>query len=136
MRKNTASSALLDSTLRIHEGSSASAESAATTANPNAASSIESRRVLGDDCCEGSRKHFNGHLLGGDIVGNIFGGHSQLVIAGNRLVGNKQLPGTRAGLRVPMQFDRSRSIEPGQQGARTRGGTHVESHGFAALETL
>src|SRR5262249_55855545 len=82
---------------------------------------IEFRRV--DGFREGSRKHFNGHLLGCDVVGDVFGGHGQLVVARNLLGRNQELPGIRASLRVPMQLDRSRSLEPGHQRARTLGRT-------------
>src|SRR4029077_7761135 len=98
MRKNTASSALLASMLRIHRGNSPSAEIVPPTAAKNITSAT--RRTRRDD---DSRKYFNLHLLRTNIVSNILGGDGQLVSAGNGLVRNPERASIRRGLRVPAQ---------------------------------
>src|SRR4029077_4779118 len=76
VRKKTASCALLASMLRINDGSSPRAEIVQPIARTNAVSANQRWR-------DELRKHFNLHLLGSDVVGDVLGGDCQLVGAGD-----------------------------------------------------
>src|SRR5260370_42590411 len=99
MRKNAASRALADSTLRIHDGNSPSAENVPPSASTKAPNATQRARV-----CVELRKYFNLHLLHSNVVSDIFGGDRQLVVAGNRLLWNEQLAGIGCRSRVPSEL--------------------------------
>src|SRR5207245_9048292 len=106
MRKNTASRALADSTLRIHDGNSPSAERVPPSASTKAPGVSQRARV-----CAELGKYFNLHLLRSNVVGNVLGSDCQLVVAGNRLLWDAEFARIGASPRVPSEFNRSRGCQ-------------------------
>src|SRR5271166_1848994 len=131
MRKKAASIALAASLLRIHEGSSPSAETPQPRAITKTASASARIRLRGR-----LREHFNLHLPGSNVVGDILGGDSQLVSAGDGLPGNNQLASIGGSLGIPLEFDGRRAIETRDESARALRGVNYHGDCLAALETL
>src|SRR5579884_4075626 len=115
MRKKTPSSALLDSTLRIQDGNSPTADIVPSAATMKTA--VQHLRTGEPE--NQSRKHFNLHLPGSHVVRNVFSSNSQLVISRNRLLGDENLSRTRGGAGVPSQFHWCRAFEPCHKCSRT-----------------
>ena len=81
-RKSAASIAVPASTFLNHKGNSPRAE----TNHPAKAMYVAIPQMRRTRDRDRLWKHFNLHLLGPDIVGNVFSGHGQLVGSGHSLL--------------------------------------------------
>src|SRR5450432_4510868 len=128
-RKSAASIAVPASTLRIQAGSAPQAEKSNPAKVMNNA--IPQTRRTGPRVR--SWKHFNLHLLGPDVVGNIFRGHGQFVRSRHRLFGDDQLSYVAACARIPIQRDRRNALQSCDQGAGALRSARLQIYRLAGM---
>src|SRR5262252_8436173 len=126
-RKNARSNPDLASIVRSQPGRLApavSANPALTTSNADAANPHFPAGV-------NLRNDLKVHSLRAHVVRDVFGGDSQMIGAGNHLVGYQQVARTGVWLGGPPQADRRRTVQAGHESPGVLRGPHFERHGFA-----